>query len=260
MDQPIQAELCTMGVPRDPWDFLQRAVEVGHPRSMAIHLSQFLLVKQRAAFLVKWTSRCKEQEAEETKLHQSLEPYLQEVLAGKRLLVFQEMLDDVGYPDRNLVRDICNGFRLTGWLEKSNVFPAALKRPMHNVESEKKTAKGISHSIIKQVGAAGDPDLEAEVWRQTNEEVEKGWTWFDETCEPLDKLLAKRFGLQQGEKVWLIDDCTMGGFNGACGSTERLRIHAVDEMAAYMAWCLSNLPPDALREVVWKTCDLKNAY
>ena len=87
------------------------------------------------------------------------------------------------------------------------------------------------------------------VWRQTKEEVEKGWTWFDETCEPLDKLLAKRFGLQQGEKVRLIDDCTIGGFNGACGSTERLRLHAVDEMAAYMAWCLSNLPADALREV-----------
>ena len=169
MDQPIQAELCTIGVPRDPWDFLQRAVEVGHPRSMVIHLSQgetdmlmdnfskdqFLLVKKRAAFLVKWTSRCKKLEAEETKLHQSLEPYLQEVLAGKRLLVFQEMLNDAGYPDRNLARDICKGFRLTGWLEKSNVFPAALKRPMHNVESAKKMAKGINHSIIKQVGAAG---------------------------------------------------------------------------------------------------------
>ena len=273
-DQQIQAELCTIGIPRDPWDFLQRAVEVGHPRSMAIHLSQgvaemltdnfskdqFLLVKQRAAYLMKWTSRCKELEAEETKLHGSLEPYLQEVLAGKKLLVLQEMLDDAGYPDKNLVRDICKGFRLTGWLEKSNVFPPALKRPMHNVESAKRMAKGINHSIVKQVGAAGDPDLEDEVWRQTREEVEKGWTWFDDKCEPSEKLLAKRFGLQQGEKVRLIDDCTIGGFNGACGSTERLRIHAVDEMAAYMAWCLSNLPAGALREVVGKTYDLKNAY
>ena len=140
------------------------------------------------------------------------------------------------------------------------MFPPALKRPMHNVESAKRMAKGINHSIVKQVGAAGDPDLEDEVWRQTREEVEKGWTWFDETCEPSEKLLAKRFGLQQGEKVRLIDDCTIGGFNGACGSTERLRIHAVDEMAAYMAWCLSNLPTGALREVVGKTYDLKNAY
>jgi hypothetical protein len=31
------------------------------------------------------------------------------------------------------------------------------------------------------------------------------------------KLLAKRFGLQQGEKVRFIDDCTIGGFNGTCG-------------------------------------------
>ena len=34
------AELCTIGVPRDPWDFLERAIEVGHPRSLAIHLNE----------------------------------------------------------------------------------------------------------------------------------------------------------------------------------------------------------------------------
>ena len=35
----VEAELCTLGIPRDPWDFVDRALEVGHPRSMAIHLS-----------------------------------------------------------------------------------------------------------------------------------------------------------------------------------------------------------------------------
>ena len=39
----------------------------------------------------------------------------------------------------------------------------------------------------------------------------------------------------------LMDDCTIGGLNGACGVSERLRVHAVDEMAAYIAWCLTNL-------------------
>ena len=58
----------------------------------------------------------------------------------------------------------------------------------------------------------------------------------------------------------LIDDCTIGGFNGTCVSSERLRVHSVDEMAAYIAWCLTHLTAESMEEVVGKTYDLKNAY
>ena len=270
----VQAELCTMGIPREPWDFLRRAVEVGHPRSLAIHLNQevirmleenfagevHLLVKTRAAFLMKWTTRCKELEGKEKLLHESLEPHLRGVLSGKRLLIFQEILDELGYPDRHLVKDICAGFPLTGWLPKSGIFPATVKRPTHNLETAKKLAKGINHSICKQVVATGDTDLDTEVWRQTEEEISKGWAWIDSECEVSQKLLAKRFGLQQSEKVRLIDDCTIGGFNGTCGSSEKLKVHSIDEMSAYIAWCLTNLSQQSMEDVQGKTYDLKNAY
>ena len=268
------AELCTMGIPRDPWDFLARAIEVGHPRSLAIHLNEEVtnmlqqnfagdlhsLVKERAAYLMKWTTRCKELESEEKLLHCSLEPHLQQVLHGKRLLVFQEMLNDLGYPDENLVQDICKGFKLSGWLQRSGIFPAAFKRPAHDMDTAKKLAKGVNHGICKQVAESPDDTLSQEVWKQMQEELEKGWTWLDSHCDLKTKLLAKRFGLQQGEKVRLIDDCTIGGFNGTCGSSERLRVHSVDEMAAYIAWCLTHLTEDSMDEVVGKTYDLKNAY
>ena len=39
MEQEVQAELCTLGIPREPWDFVDRAIKAGHPRSLAIHLS-----------------------------------------------------------------------------------------------------------------------------------------------------------------------------------------------------------------------------
>ena len=270
----LPAELCTVGVPRDPWDFLARAIEVGHPRPLAIHLNDEVTqmlqenfsgdlrasVKGRAAFLMHWTNRCKELEQDEKQLHQSLEPHLQQVLQGKRLLVFQEMLNDLGYPDNALVQDICKGFQLTGWLPKSGVFPPAFKRPAHNLETAKKLAKGVNHGICTQVASPSEDSSSSEVWRQTEKEVERGWTWFDNDCDVEAKLLAKRFGLQHGEKVRLIDDCTIGGFNGTCGSSERLRVHAVDEMAAYIAWCLTHLPTESMEEVVGKTYDLKNAY
>ena len=272
--EQFQAELCTIGIPRDPWDFLQRAIQVGHPRTIAVHLNSEVkivlqenfagdlheLVKARATYLLKWTKRCEELEADERKLHETLAPHLKQVLRGKRLLVFQEMLNDLGYPDKNLVQDICGGFKLSGWLPKSGVFPATLKRPSHNMETAKRLAKGLNHSICKQVAGTGDDSLEAEVWRQTEEEVEKGWTWFDEDCNLDDKLLAKRFGLLQGEKTRLIDDCTIGGFNGTCGAREKLKVQSIDEMAAYLAWCLTNLPNTSMNKVLGKTYDLKNAY
>ena len=151
-----------------------------------------------------WTNRCKELEQDEKQLHQSLEPHLQQVLQGKRLLVFQEMLNDLGYPDNALVQDNLQGLSVDWVAAKIWVFPPALKRPAHNLETAKKLAKGVNHGICKQVASPSEDSLSSEVWRQTEEEVERGWTWFDNDCDVEAKLLAKRFGLQHGEKVRLM--------------------------------------------------------
>ena len=83
LDQSIElgvtmdAQLCTLGIPREPWDFLQRAIEAGHPRSMSIHLTreiiealeynfrldQFEIVDLRAKFLHRWTQKSQATEA-----------------------------------------------------------------------------------------------------------------------------------------------------------------------------------------------------
>lgn len=137
-EDEIHVELVTVGIPRSPWDFLERAISAGHPRTLAIHLNEvvtkmlhenfaeepYQVVKTRALFLRKWTQRCRDLTADEQVLHQGLDPHLQHVLQGKRLLLFKEMLQELQYPDTELVDTICSGFPLTGWLPKSNVFPA----------------------------------------------------------------------------------------------------------------------------------------
>eukprot|EP00435_Cladocopium_sp_Y103_P018181 s871_g4.t1 len=270
----LHAEFCTAGIPREPWDFVQKAVEVGHPRTLAVHLNEevihmlkqnfsgepYHLVKERAVFLNKWVKRCKELEPDERAHHEKLQPHLKHVLEGKRLLLMGEILADLGYPDEHLVEHISAGFKLTGWLPESGVFPLSTKRPSHSLGAAHRFAKGVNHSICRQVGSNNNDKLDAEVWRQTLEEVDKGWAWIDENCDPSSKLLAKRFGLEQTDKIRLIDDCTIGGYNGTCGSKERLRVHSVDEMAAYITWCLTHLDQSAMREVEGKTYDLKNAY
>ena len=86
-------------------------------------MSPHLVVKERAQFFGFWSKRSKELEAEEKALHANLEPHLRQVLQGKRLLIFKEMLNHFGYPDKKLVDDIVAGFPLSGWLPKSHVFP-----------------------------------------------------------------------------------------------------------------------------------------
>ena len=142
-EQEVQAELCTLGIPREPWDFVDKAVKAGHPRSLAIHLNgdvmemlqqnfaeePYLVIKERATFLKRWTNRCKELETQESALHSRLEPHLQSVLTGKRLLLLKEMLQELEYPDSNLVDEICQGFQTVGLVAQVQYFSPGAKAP-----------------------------------------------------------------------------------------------------------------------------------
>ena len=73
-------------------------------------------------------------------------------------------------------------------------------------------------------------------------------------------ILAKRFGLQQKSKVRVIDDCTVGGYNKAYGTKEKLRVHAIDQLAAYLSWLCTSVGTDINDEIVGRTYDLRSAY
>lgn len=165
LDTNIDIEVCTVGIPREPWDFVQKAIQVGHPRSMAIHLSKgvtemleynfkfppHMVVQKRADFPKKWTTRCSELRETERDLHSTLEPHVAHVLKGKRLKLFKEILDHLSYPDSSLVDDLQGGFKLTGWLPRSGVFPQTMKKPDRTVDSALRAAKGLDKSILKPV-------------------------------------------------------------------------------------------------------------
>ena len=58
-------------------------------------------------------------------------------MKGKNLLLLKEILEDLGYPDRSLFDDLCRGFKLTGWLPKSGVFPGRIRHPEYDVATLK---------------------------------------------------------------------------------------------------------------------------
>ena len=114
--------------------------------------------------------------------------------------------------------------------------------------------------ICSQVDGTGDDDLSRTTWQSTLEELDKAWVWRDVTSDFDQVVLAKRFGLEQKSKVRVIDDCTIGGYNKAYGTKEKLRVHAMDQLAAYLSWLCTELGGQIDDEIVDRTYDLRSAY
>ena len=108
-------EKIVLGVPRKPADFIQAAVQAGHPRSLnsvsedAVVANRDwpvtdLISRARIDFLTYWMKRAQELEHAEKTLHLSMPEYLQQVLRGKRILLMGEMLERLGFEDKCIRR------------------------------------------------------------------------------------------------------------------------------------------------------------
>ena len=275
--QDDQILVSQFGVPRCPMDFLQRAVQCGHPRGSAIHITPEVkkilqdnismdaasLAVIRCRELTKWTARAAELREREKTFKNTMPGHLRKLLASKRLLLFGEMLESVGYPDRDLIKDIAAGFKLVGWQKPTGVFPSCVKRPQFDLETLRKMAPGLNRSIVGQLNQEDDSDpTVVQTWEKTQEEVSLGYIWPDPDSKVEDVLIAKRFGLlQRAGKLRVIDDCSIGGLNGTLGTREKCRIHAIDECAAYLAHMLDlNLVLAKDVKLKGRTFDMKSAY
>ena len=145
-------------------------------------------------------------------------------------------------------------------MTESNVFPRETKRPEYTLDMVKNMAKGVNNMIYSQVVGTSDDELSRKTWDKTLEELDNNWVWRDVTSDAGDVVMAKRFGLQQKEKVRVIDDCSVGGYNKAYGTKEKLRVHAIDQLAAYLSWICTAHGTTLDDEIVDRTYDLRSAY
>ena len=90
-------------------------------------------------------------------------------------------------------------------MTESNVFPKETKRPEYTIDMVKSMAKGLNKSIFSQVCDSGDDALARKTWDSTVEEIDKQWLWRDVHSDHGDVVMAKRFGLQQKDKVRVIE-------------------------------------------------------
>ena len=266
-------EQVKVGIPRSPTEFIAAAVALGHPRFLLarVHGDSETAVDhllgngaelslRRASFLKTWLQRAKELHGQEEQLHSHLPKHLRRVLDGKRLLLWKEMLISLGYRDAKVIDEVIAGFPMTGWTEESGVFVPDVRPPDLTVEQLRGIALGLNHAVVDSLAQAGASDLDGPAWDETQAEIQNGWL---EPCDVPDLRLvhvAKRFPLQQGGKLRLIDDFSAAGVNQTVGMAEKLRVESVDELTATILVMLRKCGGNTMLNLVGRTFDLKSAY
>ena len=112
-------------------------------------------------------------------------------------------------------------------------------------------------AALKSMEKRQDEELERGTWEETMSELEHGWIFEDTSGSLVGEVIAKRFGLRQGEKLRVIDDCSIAGLDFSVGLSEKFQLHTIDQLAAMVSSrCGRRQHP----KVYGRTYDLKSAY
>ena len=178
------------GIPFTPEEFIQEAVNRGHPKLISTLVPPVLmeavfhnfqngdlshLPRLRAEWFSKWTARANELKAEELQWKASMPDHIANILKPKRLLLWKEILLDIGYPDADVVSELSNGTELVGEVPTYGIFEKTFKPAEITVESLCKAAKPIKRKQYYSCRSSGDAEIDELVWKKTQEEVELGW-------------------------------------------------------------------------------------
>ena len=293
-----------VGVFRTPAEFIEEAKECRHPIDLDSFLPEalasniFYLLTTPASEVARhrlekirlirsWAS---ELSAANDVVHKKLKPEQQQVAKGKQFLLLQRILEHIGYPDKDIVKDLIQGTQLTGSVPKSNLFPRRHKVALSSADAVLQASNLIRDSVIARISPSDDPEVDRAVYAETCAEEETGWVSKPITLQDLEHMfenkfvIAKRFGIRQGGKIRCIDDYSISSANSTVESHEKLDLYGCDELFAVLkviissvhengqvevklasgktltGWIPKGTSVESARDWKGKTFDLKSAY
>ena len=267
----------TIGIHRDPQEFVNAALEAKHPGYQSDQLpgplkeaidfcakhSESYVATTRSEKLRSMVEKARELAGEESRFKETLSERRRSVLAKKRLLLFKSLLEVADSPDSNLVLDISEGFDLTGKLPSSNYFEAKFKPASFPPEALRGVADRARSALLESVRSSGDKDIDSGVYQATVKELEKGFLKGPIRVEdvPPGGTLTRRFGVHQRDKVRPIDDYKASLVNASVTQTEVVTLHGVDHIAGMGASYVQSLEECGRAEALVAKCwDLAAAY
>jgi len=266
-------EVIWVGIPREPEDFLQRAVAAGHPKALLdveTDPQMTMLIDNLLGSGVSQPGKGLDEVRRWEEVHAELEPsqaackktwpdHVSQVLADKPTLLMEHLLSEYDFPDRLLVKHMTQGFKLSGWVCRSGLFPFDPKPPASTLKNQLSTARSRNAATLKKLEKQASDEVTKRAWSETLEEVAKGWIEEDEDPDLSETLVAKRFGLAQGLKTRVIDDCKACAYNLLTGIPEKYRLQGVEYLAAFLLRAMLD-PRSRGAKVSGRTLDLTSAY
>ena len=250
--------LCVFGIFRTMEQFVMDARVLWHPfdelrnlpdlmiKSLFINLtsSPHQLAKQRCEFLRKWSHRAKELQADEGKVHNDLTEHVRRVMAGKRILIMEELAAEMNWPDKTLFSEMREGFKLVGTFPATGVFKPAVTLAQMSEDELQKNTKFLRPAILGKLKNFDDEAIQKELYDTTlNEAVEKHWLEgpYDVNemhCKFGEHWLpVKRFCVIQKGKLRPIDNFKESMLNLTFGCYEKNELKAME----HILWMLVTL-------------------
>ena len=238
----------TVGVHRSPDDFVRAAIDAGHPGLEADQLPKPMkeaiefgathsieaLARHRSEALRKMIHQSRQLERSEIELKNNMSTRRRDILKGKRLLLFKELLLEAGSEDVNLVEDVCRGFDLTGKLPASHHFGRRYRPAALPTEALRSVADRARNALLTSVKTSGNADIDQGVLAATMKERDSGLLVgpIDVSTIPQGATLTRRFGVLQKDKVRPIDDYKASLVNSAVTQVEVVTLHGIDHIAS----------------------------
>ena len=100
---------------------------------------------------------------------------VEKAVKNKKLALFRDMLKYFNYPDPGVLDELVDGASLFGDVAITGMLPFKLTPALLTPEALATQSKFRRQQVLNDGKGSGDPEVDAEVWKQTLEERDKGW-------------------------------------------------------------------------------------
>lgn len=259
-----------------PWsynNFITRAAELGHPANFCKQVPEDIqeainfqvnhsfeeVSQQRLDWCKRWLRRAAELDIAEREAAADRHP----ATAKKRLKLTREILESLNYEDVDVLQLLEKGSTLAGEIDSSCMFQPSFKPCITTVQQLESHAEMRNKLVMRMTKSSGDKALDEAVLKETQNEVACGWADGPWSLEELEygATISRRFPLQQGSKIRMIDDYSVSGVNDSCTIHTKLDLHVVDTFIAAVRSYFDGMKASGRdMSLVAKTYDLKSAY
>ena len=207
-----------------------------------------------------WLKRALDLKDDERAFHDGLHPDVARVLHGKHILLWQQMLESIGYEDMGVVKEFATGTPLVGESEVTGLWPRKFK-PASMTAADLGTIAAAQRPLLTfQSFEFMDHDVLEPVWLQTQEEAAAGEIEGPFRLEqvPSSYPLSRRFGIKQSSKIRCVDDFTQSSINACAQTCESPKPRTVDILCSMCLGLMGVSDGDTAWQA--RSFDLKRAY